>query len=163
MSLDIALHRFVGGESSDAACEPALSILRTACQDPDGAYFDDINDVVLRDGSSIEMSAKGISSGDRFEGVGFFIRSGGCSPLAITLMFDLARASDMVIINTGGEEGNAANPFLILMEERQRGDMLPGWRQGAVLCESAQRLAEMIGISFDRWRQWAHPNQTAPT
>ncbi len=163
MSLDIHLLRFVLGEPADAACEPALTILKAACRDPDGAYFDNVDDVVLRDGSWIEMSAKGILSCDRFDGVGFFIRAGGCSPMAVTLMFDVAHASDMVIINTGGEHGDPTSPYVIITEERQRENLLPDWVSTAVLCESAQRLGEILGISFDKWHRWVCSDSTAST
>ncbi len=107
--------------------------------------------VRLADQSSVEFAAKGLESREDFSGCAFFLH--GLSADVTNFVYDVAVAGDMVILNAQGANTHAS-PTLILTDVSQTKDLPKDMQLTPVLCESGQRLAELLGAGFGKWQNY---------
>ncbi|MDR6937471.1 hypothetical protein [Luteibacter sp. 3190] len=149
MSFDLYLQRFEYGDSAEVSRPEVLAALRRHSQvaaDKFGFYVVD-----FADGSSVEFSAKGLEGHENFTGCAFLIR--GFSQCIVELVFDVAKAGGMVILNAQGN-GSAANPIAILTDASQASHLPSEGLPNPVLCGSSQHLSSLLGVGHQQWQRF---------
>ncbi len=152
MSFDIVLARFVAGEPVAAPKERALDVMARYAN-----RVGDLNecDVFMSDGSSVEVRTSGLANEQAFQDALFVLRRNSFSALVIEMIFDLAKAADMVIISSGGQDDSETNLRVILTDEAQRSNLLPSLNRNPVLCHSPIQLQELLRDGYRAWTGWA--------
>jgi hypothetical protein len=105
--------------------------------------------VKFADGSRLEYSAKQLESTGIFTGCGFHLRS--LTPAVLEFVFEIAVAGDMVIFNAQGASDSTTNPLAIPVDPAQVPHLPDGVAAEPVVCESPQRLAQLLGVGFGQW------------
>ena len=149
MSFDLILQCFESGEPEPADRQSVLKVLQKHCKDtPDDFGYYIVN---FQDGSSLEFSAKGLQSSESFTGCSFHIR--GVSRELITFVYEVAVAGNMVIFNAQGTD-EPHNPIALLVKSWQSTDLPEGVAANPILCNSPSHLSELIGFSFEGWKDY---------
>lgn len=143
MSFDVFLQRFSDGGPAQVDRKPVLDVLRAATfRGPDefGFYV-----VAFPDGNDVEFSARGLESDESFTGCAFHLNGMGGD--LIKLIFDVARAGDMVIIPA--MEGTP----LVLVSEPQGASVPDEVRESLqpILVRSPGELGTVLAGGFEGW------------
>jgi hypothetical protein len=146
VSFDIFLARFERGELADAPREPVLAALRGhpyTGPDQFGFYVVD-----LPDGNSVEFSARGLESKERFQKCVFHVRRFGLG--LPEFLFDIAKAGGFAVVPA--MDGNP----LFLVEKNMLADlpadMLQDLRPAFVT--SATAMADGLSGGFTAWAEY---------
>ena len=140
MSFDLFLQRFEGGSAAHAGREDVLAVVRRHRAEPPDEFGFYV--VGFSDGSSVELSAKELERDGDFLGCAFHMHD--FTPLVIAFVFAVARAGDFTIVNAQGAD-DPESPLLILTDPAQAAHLPQGLAEHPATCESAQRLAELLG------------------
>jgi hypothetical protein len=146
VSFDIFLARFERGELADAPRERVLAALRGhryTGPDQFGFYVVD-----LPDGNSIEFSARGLESEERFQKCAFHVRRFG--PSLPAFLFDIAKAGRFAVV-----PAMDGNPLFLVEKDMLAdlpGDMLQDLRPAFVT--SASAMADGLAGGFTAWAEY---------
>jgi hypothetical protein len=160
MSFDIFLTHFKSGEAAPISDEArgAIQTLIAATQH-DGQDEFGFFIIELADGSSFEMSAKGIADDPAFANMAFYLR--GFGPATVNFIYDISLAGHMTILNAQAR-GTPDNPLFITTRPNQESDLPDMSELSHAFCKSPQGLQNFLSDDFDRWSDFKDQVTSAP-
>jgi len=159
MSFDISVHRIINGEAPPCNKDEAdacIKLLRSINQEtPDEFGFLYLE---FEDGSGTEVSIW--KDPAEITHCTFFTR--GLSKKLLEFIYNMALAGNMVILNMQAED-SSENPTAMAPNQNILDNMGDAGFENIALCESPEKLAQMIDGSFGDWADFRdHALQEEP-
>ena len=149
MSFDLYLQRFQAGCKASADKAGLLSLLRSHSVGPPDEFGFYV--IKFSDGSSVELSASGLESEENFTSCAFHLRE--FSPHVISFIFDVASETQMVILNTQGEDSETS-PSLLLLQSTKLDDLPSDIGFRPVYYSSSEDLSRKLGLGIEGWKSY---------